>query len=139
MTVQSAGWWVVLVVLSACIEAGDKPPDTDTLCQRYAEAAERVIVSGYSVRVPTITEFYVSGGAYVMDYTPEVESRCSWRELNLVVEFAEVSEYFDPEILLGSVLDDLRRTEGLDAYADRMRIVVEDRDTGFYAAFDPRD
>jgi len=72
-------------------------------------------------------------------YAPEVESRCSSRELNLVVEFAEVSEYFDPEIMLGSVLDDLRRNEGLDAYADRMRIVLEDRDTGFYAAFDPRD
>jgi len=41
--------------------------------------------------------------------------------------------------MLGSVLDDLRREEGLDAYADRMRIVVEDRDSGFYAAFDPRD
>ena len=47
--------------------------------------------------------------------------------------------YFDPEILLGSVLDGLRRKEALDAYADRMRIVVEDVDRGFYAAFDPGD
>jgi len=29
--------------------------------------------------------------------------------------------------------------EGLDAYADRMRVVVADVDTGFYAAFDPGD
>ena len=137
MTVRSAGWFVVLVMLGACTEAGGEQPGA--LCQRYAEAAERVLVSGYPVHVPTITEFYVSGGAYAMDYAPEVESRCSWRELNLVVEFAEVAEYFDPEIMLGSVLDDLRRTEGLDAYADRMRIVLEDRDSGLYAAFDPRD
>jgi hypothetical protein len=33
----------------------------------------------------------------------------------------------------------LRREEGLDAYADRMKIVVEDVDRGFYAAFDPGD
>jgi hypothetical protein len=41
--------------------------------------------------------------------------------------------------LLGSVLKDLRREEGLDAYADRMKIVVEDVDSGFYAGFDPGD
>jgi hypothetical protein len=29
--------------------------------------------------------------------------------------------------------------EGLDAHADRMKIVVEDFDTGFYVAFDPGD
>ena len=139
MTVRSAGWFVVLVMLGACTEVGGEVPDTDTLCKRYAEAAERVLVSGYPVRVPTITEFYVSGGVYPMDYAPEVESRCSWHGLHLVVEFPEVGNYFDPEIMLGSVLDDLRREEGLDAYADRMRIVVEDRDSGFYAAFDPRD
>ena len=70
---------------------------------------------------------------------PVVESRCSRRELSLGFEFPEVGGYFDPEILLGSVLEDLRRKEGLDAYADRMKIVVEDVDSGFYAAFDPRD
>ena len=74
-----------------------------------------------------------------MDYAPTVEARCSWRELNLVVEFPQISEYFDPEIMLGSILSDLRRDEGLDAYADRMKIVVEDVDIGVYAAFDPWD
>jgi len=59
--------------------------------------------------------------------------------LSLAVEFPDVPEYFDPEILLGSVLDGLRRKEGLDAYSDRMRVVVEDVDSGFYAAFDPGD
>ena len=157
MTVRSAGWWLVLVVLSACTKAGGKPPDT--LCERYAEAAERVIGGPYrepEVEPPPVSDddarfhlpavggpnagwFYAGAGASLADYAPEVESRCSWRELNLVVEFAEVGAYFDPEIMLGSVLDDLRRKEGLDAYADRMRIVVEGHDSGFYAAFDPRD
>ena len=59
------------------------------------------------------------------------------RELNLMLEFRSIARYSDPEILLGSVLEDLRREEGLDAYADRMRVVVEDVDSGFYAAFDP--
>ena len=76
-------------------------------------------------------------GGRASEYAPGVESRCAWRELSLLVEFPEVSDYFDPEILLGSVLDGLRRKEGLDAYSDRMRVVVEDVDSGFYAAFDP--
>jgi hypothetical protein len=66
-----------------------------------------------------------------------VGALCSWRELNLVLESDEVVEYYDPEIHLGSILDALRRKEGLDAYVDRMKIVLGDADTGFYAAFDP--
>jgi len=107
MNARLAGWLVVLVMLGACTEVRDEPPAS--LCERYAEAAERV------------------------------QSRCSWRELNLVLEFPSIAEYYDPEITLGSILEDLRGKEGLDAYADRMRIVVEDFDTGFYAAFDPGD
>jgi hypothetical protein len=57
----------------------------------------------------------------------------------VVLEFPYVAEYYDPETTLGGVLEDLRGKEGLDAYSDRMKIVVEDFDTGFYAAFDPGD
>lgn len=155
MTVRAAGWFVVLVMLSACTEAGGEPPGA--LCERYAEAAERVIGGSYAepeiepppvsdddarfhaaaVGGPNAGSFYAVRGVSLADYAPDVESRCSWRELHLVVEFAEVPEYFDPELMLGSVLGDLRRKEGLDAYSDGMRIVVEDFDTGFYAAFDP--
>jgi hypothetical protein len=70
-------------------------------------------------------------------FAPTVEACCSWRELNLMLEFRSIAEHYDPEITLGSILEDLRGKEGLDAYADRMKIVVEDFDTGFYAAFDP--
>jgi hypothetical protein len=130
------------------------------LCDRYAEAAERVVGGWYeeldpayerarektgpylpAVGGPNEWEFWASyaprGPAFA--YGPWVESRCSWRELSLLVEFRSIAEYFDPGIMLGSVLDDLRRKEGLDAYADRMRVVVEDVDSGFYAAFDPGD
>ena len=156
MTARLVGWLVVLVVVGACTEAGGERPVS--LCERYAEAAERV-VGGWHEELdrsfeqarekagphvpatggPNEWEFYAAHASRrpAFAYGPWVESRCSWRELSLLVEFPDVGEYFDPEILLGSVLDDLRREEGLDAYSDRMRVVVEDVDSGFYAAFDP--
>ena len=145
-------------MVGACTEVREEP--AVSLCERYAEAAERVVL-GWSeeadlayqrareeappqvpaVGGPNALMFYAAYPLRVsaLFFAPTVESRCSWRELNLVVEFREIAEYFDPEILLGSILDDLRGKEGMDAYADRMKIVVEDFDTGFYAAFDPRD
>ncbi|MBW1761777.1 MAG: hypothetical protein JRG67_13300 [Deltaproteobacteria bacterium] len=153
MTARWAGWLVVLVMVGGCTEAGDKQPTS--LCERYADAAERVILDWYT-KAETDTKEDAAGylpaiggpnaswawsalGGSLLDYAPEVEARCSWRELNLVVEFPDVPEYFDPEIMLGSVLEGLRRDEGLDAYADRMKIVLGDVDTGFYAAFGPWD
>jgi len=150
----ATGWLVVLVMIGACTEVRDEPPAS--LCERYAQAAERVVL-GRSEEVnlayqrarekagpyapavggPNAWEFYTTIGLPPLVFAPTVESRCSWRELNLVLEYRVIPEYFDPEILLGSILDDLRRKEGMDAYADRMKIVVEDFDTGFYAAFDP--
>jgi hypothetical protein len=128
------------------------------LCERYAEAAERVVGGWYEELELTVEQAEENarghlpaiGGPNASVYypppkwsrrfdAPEVESRCSRRELSLGFEFREIGGYFDPEILLGSVLDGLRRKEALDAYADRMRIVVEDVDRGFYAAFDPGD
>ena len=156
MTARLVGWLVVLLVVGACTKAGDERPTG--LCERYAEAAERVIVDWHAVTDaspvlaqgkgaghlpavggPEASFFYATLPVSPPVYAPTVESRCSWRELNLMLEFPDVPEYFDPEILLGSVLEDLRGKEGLDAYADRMKIVVEDFDTGFYAAFDPGD
>jgi hypothetical protein len=154
----ATGWLVMLVIVGACTEVRDEPPAS--LCERYAEAAERVIVDWYAefnaarerargtpspegpaVGGPNAWEFYATMRLSPMFPPPtlraRVQSRCSWRELNLVLESDEVSEYYDPEITLGSILEDLRGKEGLDAYADRMKIVVEDFDTGFYAAFDP--
>jgi hypothetical protein len=147
---------VVLLVVGACTKAGDEQPTA--LCERYAQAAERVILDWYRVtdaspmlaqekgagHVPAVggpeaSFYYALVSISPLVYAPTVESRCSWRELNLVLEFPDVPEYFDPEILLGSILEDLRREEGLDAYSDRMRVVVEDVDSGFYAAFDPGD
>ena len=154
MTARLVGWLVVLLVVGACTKAGDEQPTA--LCERYAQAAERVIVDWYTVtdgspvlaqgkgagHVPAVggpeaSFFYALASISPSVSAPTVESRCSWRELNLVLESDEVSEYYDPEIALGSILEDLRGKEGLDAYADRMKIVVEDFDTGFYAAFDP--
>lgn len=123
------------------------------LCEGYARAAGRVIRNWYREPEAEPPKEHTRGqlpavggpnawsalGGSRMDDAPEVEARCSWRELNLVVDFPQISDYFDPEIMLGSILDGLRRDEGLDAYADRMKVVVEDVDTGFYAAFDPRD
>ena len=160
MKARSAGWLVVFLMVGACTEvsteAGDEQPTA--LCERYATAAERVILDWYSEAVPepiskenaaghapavggpNAHEFYAMRGApALLAYAPTVEARCSWRELNLVVEFPDVPEYFDPEIMLGSILRDLRRDKGLDAYADRMKVVVEDVDIGVYAAFDPWD
>ena len=157
MMARSAGWLVVFLMVGACTEvsteAGDEQPTA--LCERYADAAERVILDGYTEAEPDTKEdaagylpaiggpnaswAWSALGGSLMDYAPEVEARCSWRELNLMLEFPQVAEYFDPEIMLGSILRDLRRDEGLDAYADRMKIVVEDVDIGVYAAFDPWD
>ena len=158
MTARLVGWLGVLVMVGACTEAGGERPVS--LCERYAEAAERVVGGWHeeleltveqaeenarghvpAVGGPNALMFYAAYPLRVsaLFFAPTVESRCSWRELNLVVEFREIAEYFDPEILLGSILDDLRGKEGMDAYADRMKIVVEDFDTGFYAAFDPGD
>ena len=154
---RSTGWLGVLVMVGACTGAGGERPAS--LCERYAEAAERVVGGRYeelepppvsdndapfhapATGGPNEMEFYASSarGGRAFEYAPWVESRCAWRELSLAVEFPDVPEYFDPEILLGSILDDLRRKEGLDAYSDRMRVVVEDVDSGFYAAFDPGD
>jgi len=147
---------VVLVVVGACTKAGDE--QTTALCERYAQAAERVIVDWYTVtdaspvlaqgkgagHVPAVggpeaSFFYALASISPSVSAPTVESRCSWRELNLMLEFRSIAGYYDPETTLGGVLEDLRREEGLDAYADRMKIVVEDVDTGFYAAFDPGD
>jgi len=155
---RSTGWLGVLVMVGACTEAGGERPVS--LCERYAEAAERVVGGWHeeleltveqaeenarghvpAVGGPNESQFYAlsARGGRASEYAPWVESRCAWRELSLAVEFPDVPEYFDPEILLGSVLDGLRRKEGLDAYSDRMRVVVEDVDSGFYAAFDPGD
>ena len=126
------------------------------LCEGYARAAGRVIRNWYrepeaeaskehsrghlpAVGGPNASWAWAMLGGSRMDYAPKVEARCAWRELNLALEFPQVSEYFDPEIMLGSILSDLRRDEGLDAYADRMKIVVEDVDIGVYGAFDPWD
>ena len=156
MTARLVGWLGVLVMLGACTEAGGERPVS--LCERYAEAAERVVGGWYEELELTVEQAEenarghlpaIGGPNAFLHYpgakwsrrfdAPEVESRCSRRELNLGFEFPEGGGYSDPEILLGSVLKDLRREEGLDAYADRMKIVVEDVDSGFYAAFDPRD
>jgi len=156
MTARLVGWLVVLLVGGACTKAGDEQPTA--LCERYAQAAERVIVDWYTVtdgspvlaqgkgagHVPAVggpeaSFFYALASISPSVSAPTVESRCSWRELNLVLEFRSIAGYYDPETTLGGVLEDLRREEGLDAYADRMKIVVEDFDTGFYAAFDPGD
>ena len=156
MTARLVGWLVVLLVVGACTKAGDEQPMA--LCERYAQAAERVIVDWYTVTDaspevaqgkgvghapavggPEASFFYATLPVSPPVYAPTVESRCSWRELNLVLEFRSIAGYYDPETTLGGVLEDLRRKEGLDAYADRMKIVVEDFDTGFYAAFDPGD
>ena len=153
---RSTGWLGVLVMVGACTEAGGEWPAS--LCERYAEAAERVVGGRYEELELTVEQAEenaqghlpaIGGPNASLHYpapkwsprfdAPEVESRCSRRELSLGFEFPEVGGYFDPEILLGSILDDLRRKEGLDAYSDRMRVVVEDADSGFYAAFDPRD
>ena len=156
MTARLVGWLGVLVMLGACTEAGGERPVS--LCERYAEAAERVVGGWYEELELTVEQAEenarghlpaIGGPNAFLHYpgakwsrrfdAPEVESRCSRRELNLGFEFPEGGGYSDPEILLGSVLKDLRREEGLDAYADRMRVVVEDVDSGFYAAFDPGD
>jgi len=155
MTARLVGWLVALLVVGACTKAGDEQPTV--LCERYAQAAERVILDWYTVtgvssmlaqqgagHVPAVggpeaSFFYATIPMSPLSFAPTVESHCSWRQLNLVLEFREVAEYSDPEILLGSILEDLRGKEGLDAYADRMRIMVEDFDTGFYAVFAPRD
>ena len=90
----------------------EPPPVSDDDARFHAPAVGRAnCACGIAVR-----------GVSLADYAPEVESRCSWRELHVVVEFAEVAEYLDPELVLGSVLDDLRRKKGLDACADRMTI-----------------
>ena len=156
MTARLVGWLGVLVMLGACTEAGGERPVS--LCERYAEAAERVVGGWYEELELTVEQAEenarghlpaIGGPNAFLHYpgakwsrrfdAPEVESRCSRRELNLGFEFPEGGGYSDPEILLGSVLKDLRREEGLDAYADRMKIVVEGVDSGFYAAFDPGD
>ena len=156
MTARLVGWLVVLLVVGACTKAGDEQPTA--LCERYAQAAERVIVDWYTVtdgspvlaqgkgagHVPAVggpeaSFFYALASISPSVSAPTVESRCSWRELNLVLEFRSIAGYYDPETTLGGVLEDLRGKEGLDAYADRMKIVVEDVDSGFYAAFDPGD
>ena len=156
MTARLVGWLGVLVMLGACTEAGGERPVS--LCERYAEAAERVVGGWYEELELTVEQAEenarghlpaIGGPNAFLHYpgakwsrrfdAPEVESRCSRRELSLGFEFREIGGYFDPEILLGSVLDGLRRKEGLDAYSDRMKIVVEDVDSGFYAAFDPGD
>ena len=156
MTARLVGWLGVLVMLGACTEAGGERPVS--LCERYAEAAERVVGGWYEELELTVEQAEenarghlpaIGGPNAFLHYpgakwsrrfdAPEVESRCSRRELNLGFEFPEGGGYSDPEILLWSVLKDLRREEGLDAYADRMKIVVEDVDSGFYAAFDPGD
>ena len=156
MTARLVGWLVVLLVVGACTKAGDEQPTA--LCERYAQAAERVIVDWYTVtdaspelaqgkgagHVPAVgwpnaSFSYATLPVSPSFFAPTVESRCSWRELNLVLEFRSIAGYYDPETTLGGVLEDLRGKEGLDAYADRMKIVVEDFDTGFYAAFDPGD
>ena len=153
---RSTGWLGVLVMVGACTEAGGERPVS--LCERYAEAAERVVGGWYEELELTVEQAEenarghlpaIGGPNAFLHYpgakwsrrfdAPEVESRCSRRELSLGFEFREIGGYFDPEILLGSVLDGLRRKEGLDAYSDRMKIVVEDVDSGFYAAFDPGD
>ena len=156
MTARLVGWLVVLLVVGACTKAGDEQPTA--LCERYAQAAERVIVDWYTVTYASPMVAQGKGAGHVPAvgwpnasfsyatlrvspsfFAPTVESRCSWRELNLVLEFPSIAGYYDPETALGGVLEDLRREEGLDAYADRMKIVVEDVDSGFYAAFDPGD
>ena len=156
MTARLVGWLGVLVMLGACTEAGGERPVS--LCERYAEAAERVVGGWHEELELTVEQAEenarghlpaIGGPNAFLHYpgakwsrrfdAPEVESRCSRRELSLGFEFREIGGYFDPEILLGSVLDGLRRKEGLDAYSDRMKIVVEDVDSGFYAAFDPGD
>jgi hypothetical protein len=156
MTARLVGWLVVLLVVGACTKAGDEQPTA--LCERYAQAAERVILDWYTVtgaspmiaqekgagHVPAVggreaSFFFATLPVPPSFFAPTVEARCSWRELNLVLEFRSIAEYYDPEITLGSILEDLRDQEGLDAHADRMKIVVEDFDTGFYVAFDPGD
>ena len=121
----------VLVVLGGCTDVRDEQPAS--LCERYAEAAERVIGDWYaelnsflerdrysgSPHVPALggpnaSEFYAMRGALPLILAPEVESSCSWRKLNLMLKPDEVAEYWDPEIALGSILDDLRRQEGLE-------------------------
>ena len=145
-----------MVHLEARPEEVEDDGGLTALCEGYARAAGRVIRNWYrepeteaskehsrghlpAVGGPNASWAWSALGGSLMDYAPTVEARCSWRELNLVVEFPQISEYFDPEIMLGSILRDLRRDEGLDAYADRMKIVVEDVDIGVYAAFDPWD
>ena len=47
MTARLVGWLVVLLVVGACAKAGDEQPTA--LCERYAQAAEPVILDWYRV------------------------------------------------------------------------------------------
>ena len=108
---RSTGWLGVLVMVGACTEAGGERPVS--LCERYAEAAERVVGGWYEELELTVEQAEENARGHLpaiggpnarLHYpgpkwsrrfdAPEVESRCSRRELSLGFEFPVILQNF---------------------------------------------